>query len=128
MARNRKSQSGAVRFGPAFRAVLLCAFIVICGVGYVWQKKQNEELGATLKRREMRLRDLRDYQNPMLRKQLATLQSQLFLDQRVKELKLGLTRPDPGQVWSLPEPVVEAPAGSTVRQYAAKPALQPETP
>ena len=132
MARNRKGQSGAIRFGPALRAILLCALIVACGVGYIWQEKQIEELGATKKKREVRLDDLRE-QNNRLRKQLATLQSPLFLDQRVKELKLGLTRPDTAQVWSLPEPVAEpnpalAAVGTVARQYAAKPASEPETP
>ena len=37
MAKNRKNKSVAIRFGPAIKALLLCAFFVVSGVGYVWQ-------------------------------------------------------------------------------------------
>ena len=38
MAKNRKNQSAAIRFGPAIKAFLLCALVGGAGVGYVWQK------------------------------------------------------------------------------------------
>jgi hypothetical protein len=45
MAKNRKYQSAAVRFGPALKAFLLCAVIGGSGVGYVWQKSQIDAKG-----------------------------------------------------------------------------------
>jgi hypothetical protein len=40
MARNRKNQSAAMRFGPVLKALLLCLLIGGSGIGYVWQKDQ----------------------------------------------------------------------------------------
>ena len=74
MARNRKYQSAAIRFGPALKAFLLCLLIGGSGVGYVWQKDQIYELGQQIKKRELRLAELED-QNEKLRKQLATMRS-----------------------------------------------------
>lgn len=120
MARNRKYQSAALRFGPALKAVLLCALIGGAGVGYVWQKSQINELGQQIAKSEKRLVRLHD-QNKKLRDQLAVLQSPPKLDQRVRELNLGLGPPQPAQVWTLAEP--DEPAAvktETTRQYAAQ--------
>jgi hypothetical protein len=123
MARNRKNQSAAIRFGPALKAFLLCSTIVCCCIGYVWQKKQIDELGQQMRKREARLLELRE-QNDKFKKQLAMLVSPRILDQRVKELKLGLVPPQPAQVWRLTEPVVEQQTASHgERQYAAEPTL-----
>ncbi len=69
MARNRKYQSAAIRFGPALKAFLLCLLIGGSGVGYVWQKDQISQLGQQIKKRELRLAEL-EHQNEKLRKQL----------------------------------------------------------
>lgn len=127
MARNRKNQPADIRFGPALRAFLLCAAIVACCLGYVWQKKQIDELGAQMRRREARLHDLRE-QNDKMRKQLAALESVHYLDQRAKELKLGLVIPQPAQVWHLPEPAADQPAAVEERRYAAGAAQEAATP
>ena len=58
MARNRKHQSAAIRFGPALKALLLCARIAGSGVGFVWQKGQINELGQQISKRECNLRQL----------------------------------------------------------------------
>jgi len=104
MAKNRKHQSAAIRFGPALKAFLLC--LLICGacLGYVWQKSQIYELGQQIRKRELRLKDLRD-QNEGLRRQLANMRSPESLRDRVKELNLGLQPSQPSQVWYLQEPV-----------------------
>src|ERR1051326_1759710 len=104
MAKNRKNQSAAIRFGPALKAFLLCALIGGSGVGYVWQKSQISELGRQISKGEKRLAELRD-QNKKLRDQLAMLRSPAKLDQRVRELNLGLGQPEPTQVWRLAEPL-----------------------
>ena len=54
MARNRKNQSAVVRFGPAVKALLICLFIGVSGVGYVWQQNQLLELGRQKVEKEKR--------------------------------------------------------------------------
>ena len=104
MAKNRKNQSAAIRFGPAIKAFLLCAMIGGAGVGYVWQQGQIMEQGRKIKARENRLAELRD-QNKKLSDQLAMLRSPAQLDQRVRELNLGLGQPKQSSVVRLFEPV-----------------------
>ena len=53
MARNRKYQSAAIRFGPTLKALLLCLLIGGSGVGYVWQKDQIYQLGQQIRKREL---------------------------------------------------------------------------
>ena len=119
MARNRKYQSAAIRFGPAVKAFLLCLLIGGSVVGYVWQKDQISQLGQQIKKRELHLRDLA-YQNEKLDKQLATMRTPLFLEMRIRDLKLGLVRPEQAQVWRLPEPPRDQPRPSAEAQYAAR--------
>jgi hypothetical protein len=107
MAKNRKHQSAAIRFGPALKAFLLCLLIGGSGVGYVWQKNQIYELGQQIRRREIHLKDLQD-QNEKLRRQMAFMRSPPFLEARIKELNLGLVPSQPSQVWYLPEPKPES--------------------
>jgi cell division protein FtsB len=103
MAKNRKHQSAAIRFGPALKALLLCAVIGGSGVGYVWQKSQISELGQQISKRERSLAQLQN-KNKKLRDQLAMLRSPAKLDQRVRELNLGLGQPQASQIWRLVEP------------------------
>ncbi len=106
MARNRKNQSAGFLFGPALKASLICFFIVVCCVGYVWQKKQIADLSQQIRSDETRLAGLRD-KNDKLKKILAGLLSPTSLEARAKELKLGLGPPQPNQIWRLPEPAGE---------------------
>jgi|ERR1051326_4376937 hypothetical protein len=108
MARNRKAQSVAIRFGPAVKASLLCLLIGGSGVGYVWQKDQIARLGQQFKAKETRLMSLEKC-NEGLRKQLAFLRSVQALEARIKELKLDLTPPQASQIWRLTEPDSSAP-------------------
>ena len=108
MARNRKYQSAAIRFGPAIKAFLLCALIGGSGVGYVWQKSQINELGRQILKREHELATLRD-QNEKQKKSLAMMYSPAFLETRIRELNLGLV-PQPTFVWRLDEPVPDVPS------------------
>jgi hypothetical protein len=118
MARNRKYESAANRFGPALKAFLLCLLIGGSGVGYVWQKDQISQLGQQIKKRELRLADLEN-QSEKLRKQWATMRSPRFLEKRIQELGLGLGPPQPAQVWRLAEPARDLPRPERERQYAA---------
>jgi len=117
MAKNRKYQSAVIRFGPALKAFLLCLMIGGAGVGYVWQKNQIYQLGQQIRKRELRLGDLEE-QNEKLKKQLAMMRSPQFLEMRIKELNLGLTAPQPSQVWRLSEPPSGPAAPDTPWQYA----------
>jgi len=104
MAKNRKHQSAAIRFGPALKAFLLCLLIGGSGIGYVWQKNQIYDLGQQIRKRELHLKDLQD-QNDKLSRQLASMRSPQYLQERVKEMNLGLVPSQPSQVWYLKEPV-----------------------
>ena len=107
MAKNRKHQSAAIRFGPALKAFLFCLLIGGSAVGYVWEKNQVDLLSQQIKKREVHLKDLQD-QNGKLRRQIEYMRSPAFLEVRVKELKLGLVPPQPAQVWYLKEPTPES--------------------
>jgi len=104
MAKNRRHQSAEIRFGPALKASLLCLLIAGCGLGYVWQKSQIDQLGQQIRKRELRLKELQD-QNGKLVQQLKSMRSPQYLQERVKEMNLGLAPSQPSQVWYLKEPV-----------------------
>src|SRR5262245_11820062 len=106
MARNRKYQPAAIRFGPAVKAFLLCLIIGGSGVGYVWQKTQIWELGEQFRKREKELVSLQN-QNESLKKQLGKMCLQGWLEARIKELNLGLVQPQVQQKWlvRMPAPV-----------------------
>jgi hypothetical protein len=125
MAKNRRHQSAAIRFGPALKAFLLCALIGGSGVGYVWQKGQINELGQQISKRERAFGRLQD-QNKKLRDRLAMLRSPAKLDLRVRDLNLGLGQPQPSQIWRLAEPrewpsSSREPAGQLVAQQTRGP-------
>jgi hypothetical protein len=109
MGRNRKNGS-AVRLVPAVWAAVICLLLGGSAIGYVYQKNQIIELGKQIQKSEQRLTVLRD-NNSKVRKQLLTLQSAVHLEQRVKELKLGLIQPAQSQILTL----VELPASAVPR-------------
>ncbi len=118
MAKNRKSQSAAIRFGPALKALFLCLLIGGSAVGYVWQKGQIYELGRQITSCVNRLKQLHS-DNQKAADQLAILRSPMTLDRRVQELQLGLAPAQPMQVWRLPEPLVTpAENKNSTRQFA----------
>ena len=133
MARNRKNQSAAVRFGPAVKALLICLLIGGSGVGYVWQQNQLLELGRQKVEKEKR-RDGVRAQNDLLARQLAGLQSPKTIEARVKDLRLGLTMASPTQVVHLLDEPLAPPArpaptvSGTEHQYAQRHAGAPLTP
>ncbi len=118
MAKNRKHQSAAIRFGPALKAFLLCALLCGSALGYVWQKNQIYDLGQQIRKRELHLKDLQD-QNEKLRRQLVYMRSPQFLEVRVKELNLGLVPSQPSQVWYMQEPV-KSEAATQNREMASR--------
>ena len=118
MPKSRNSQSAHIRFGPALKAFFLCFLIAGSAVGYVWQKSQIYELGRQIRAREIRLSQLRS-QDQKLTDQLAILRSPVMLDQRARQLNLGLVPAQPGQVCRLPDPASGA-QNTQPRQLAGR--------
>ncbi len=118
MARNRKYQTAAIRFGPALKAFLLCLLIGGSGVGYVWQKDQISQLARQIGQREADLARLVD-QTERLRKQLGAMRSPRYLDWKIQELGLGLGPPQQTQKWRLSEPARDLPRPEGEQQFAA---------
>jgi hypothetical protein len=97
MAKNRRAESAAVRFGPAIKALLLCFLIGGAAIGYVWEKNQLHYWGEQIKKAENRLNEL-SVANKIRADQLANLTSPMELDKRVKRMNLGLVQPSLSQV------------------------------
>ena len=118
MAKNRKNQAAEIRFAPVLKVVLVCALIGGSAIGYVWQEDQIGRLGIQIRDREGRLKQMIG-DNKNLSDQVAFLESPIVLDQRAKQLNLGLAPVQPMQVVRFVEPraerVEEAP------QYAQRP-------
>ena len=123
MAKNRKNQSAAIRFGPAIKAFLLCAMIGGAGVGYVWQKSQIGELDRQITKREKRLVELQQL-NEKLRRQLDSLRSPQSLEKSVKDLNLGLVPTQSSQFWRLNESAHAPAAAVAERQYTLETGTQ----
>ena len=122
MAKNRKNQSAAIRFGPALKALFLCLLIAGSAVGYVWQKSQIYQLGQQIRQREIRLARLQN-DDRKLSDQLSILRSPTMLDRRARELNLGLSPAQPMQILRLAEPAPAPPENMNLtRQFAERPA------
>jgi cell division protein FtsL len=100
MAKNRKSQ-----FGPALKAAFFCLLITGSAVGYVWQKGKINQLGRQIEQCDLLLRQLKT-NNQKLTEQYAELHEPIRLEQRAKELNLGLVPLQPEQVVRIVEPAV----------------------
>jgi hypothetical protein len=126
MAKNRKNQAASIRFGPALKASFLCLLIAGSAIGYVWQKGEIGRLGQQILEREKRLTQLQS-DNKRLTDQLAILHSPVMLDQRERELNLGLVPAQPMQVVRLDEPLAPADGKEQSRQLVQRPmaALSP---
>jgi cell division protein FtsL len=121
MAKNKKNQAAAIRFGPALAAFFACFVIAGAAVGYVWQKGQIYELGKQIRDKEIRLVQLQKDDDQRV-KDLAELLSPVKLDERAKELNLGLSPAQSMQVVRLTEPAISMPViKNMTRQFAARP-------
>ena len=119
MANNRRNQSGAVRFVPALKAVILCSLIGGSCVGYVVQKNKIFELGQQIGARQQKLERLKR-ENQILMDRLAAMQLPQRLAERVKDLRLGLVPPQPAQIIWIPDPVASpAPPNGSSFQYVS---------
>jgi hypothetical protein len=113
MPKLKKSQSAAIGFGPVLKVVVLCFLIAGPAVGYVWEKGQIYQLGRQMFQYESRVKQLNN-DNQRLADQLAILRSPMMLDQRARQLNLGLAPAQPGQVYRLPEPAITIAPGVTI--------------
>src|SRR3954468_5701076 len=104
MARNRKSQSGAVWIVPVFKAGLLCLLLGGSSVGYVLQKNQIFDLGQQINKREATWEKLKR-EKKIKASHLSDLQLPGKVAERVKEQKLGLINPPATAIIWLEEPV-----------------------
>ena len=118
MAKNRKNQAAEIRFGPVLKVVLLCALIGGSAIGYVWQEDQINRLGLQIRDREVRLKQMMG-DNQSLSNQVVFLKSPIVLDQRVKQLNLGLAPVQQMQVVRFVEP--RAGRADETPQYAQRP-------
>jgi hypothetical protein len=115
MAKNRKSDA-ALRFAPVIKALLLCAFFVTAGVGYVWYKNQISLLGHQIKERENRLAEL-ERGNKVRRDLFAASCSPGKLEDAIKKMNLGLGPPAETQKIRLVDAPIPSPVNKT---YLAK--------
>ena len=107
MGRNRKNGS-ATWLVPGVKAALICLLLGGSAIGYVYQKNQLIELGKQIQKSEQRLKALSD-NNAQLQRSISTLQSAYYLEQRVKQLNLGLVQPTQSQILTIVETPVNAP-------------------
>jgi predicted nuclease with TOPRIM domain len=83
-------------------------------LGYVWQKKQINDLGAQIKENENKLEDLRR-ENKRRGDTLAYLMSPQELDARLRQLGLDLEVPRPEQIVVLVDAKIEAASPLPIR-------------
>ena len=120
MADKRNGRDTTVRVGLVLWVCLLCLVIAAAAIGFVWQKTEIGRLGKDIARRETNLRQL-TADNARVAEQIDRLREPVTLDQRVRELNLGLVPAQPGQrVWLTELP--PAPTGKVVREFAQRPA------
>ena len=101
MGRNRKN-GPAVWLVPGAKAALICLLLGGSAIGYVYQKNQLIELGRQTQKCEQQLKTLVDG-NARLTRSLLTLQSPRYLEDKAKELKLGLVQPAQSQILTIME-------------------------
>ena len=106
MAKNRKTQSGAVWIVPVFKAGLLCLLLGGSSVGYVLQKNQIFDLGQQINKREAVLEKIKR-ENKLRANQLSSLQLPAALAERVKAQKMVLISPPASAIIWLEEPILD---------------------
>jgi hypothetical protein len=97
MARNRKAQSAELRFGPALKALLICFFLGVAGVGYVYQKDLLNKLSQEKLDREEELNRLR-LDNARKQALSPQVNSRRHVEERVQRMHPDMRRPTPDQV------------------------------
>lgn len=95
------------------RSLLLCILVVavvsVAALGYLWQQTEIHGLGREMKALELELEELRQT-NERLSRSYAEMCTPRALEQRVRQMGLELTAPQPGQMIRMTEPLEEAKA------------------
>ena len=112
-----------MHFGTVAKSLLICGFVGVIGLTYVWQKNQIYRLGDDIKKRE-NLLAAGEKRNVMLEAQLAQLKSPAYLESRCKQYNLTLVAPREAQMIRLYEPGAEWDVKPGVAAVPAPPARQ----
>ena len=115
----RRRKTSAVKPKTVVTTVIVCAAACLAGIGYVWSKAQVWKLSEEMKKLEVRRDELKRH-NDSLERIYAGMCTPENLDQRVRELNLGLFRPPSSQIIRLPEPVPLAQRQRQEPTYAAR--------
>ena len=98
--------------------IVVCSAICLAGIGYVWAKTEVWGLGDQIKKLEHR-RDELKRNNDALQRQYAAMCTPARLDERVRELQLGLAEPAVHQIVRMQEPIPLAKQQPSTRIYAS---------
>lgn len=126
MARKYRSKPTGLRAGSLIMVLGILLFACIAGMGYVWHRNRNEQLGRQIRETSARLEASRSA-NFVLDQQLEGLKSPRVLEAAVQRLNLGLVMPQPEQILRIPEgqPGAAIIWPQTVRLAARRPAAGP---
>ncbi|MBM3882231.1 MAG: hypothetical protein FJ387_21345 [Verrucomicrobia bacterium] len=102
MKRTQKGDGPGMGAQGFVLALGLSGLLAFSGLGYVWHRNRNVELGREIRAERVRLVELRG-RLAELERQQARLESIPELQARVRELGLGLVMPLPEQILRLPE-------------------------
>lgn len=101
MPSTRRSR-GTIRLGSLVAAILVFGFFCAAGIGYVWHRNRNEQIGRQIQDQAAHLEQLR-MQNQYLDRQLEELRSPRALEAAVRRFNLGLVMPQPEQILRITE-------------------------
>ena len=104
----RRSKATALKPATVITSIVICAAACLAGIGYVWAKTQVWGLSREIKKMELRLDQLKR-NNDVLQRNYAAMCDPARLNERVRDLKLGLVSPHPSQIVRMPsvEPLVQ---------------------
>lgn len=100
----------AVNATTVAKVLALSLFLGGSGVGYVYQKDQNQGLAKQLAANDLKVNELMR-KSETLKVRLAASTSRARLELASRQFGLLLRMPEPGQVITLPEPKFERTAG-----------------
>lgn len=107
------NRSTTVNATTVAKVLALSLFLGGSGVGYVYQKVQNQGLVNQRAANDLKLNEL-TRKSEILKVRLAGSTSRAKLELLSRQFGLRLRMPEPGQVITLPEPKLERTAGITL--------------
>ena len=122
----RGSQSSAGMLLAAIKVLMVCGVIGAIGLGYLWQQKQIQRLAQTYKQCGQELQRLQR-ENRMRRSELDHLRLVPVIENRVKEMNLGLVPAQPEQIVRLVE-VSSTPPGNPIPPRTSRTVLASSSP